>query len=371
MSKRPFWPRTSPTFHHIRLAVRAQLSPYAAVHSSLADNAREVASADDSRSLGLPGVVVGLSGGADSLALLAACAAETFGPKGSLAGGQVHAVIVDHQLQDGSAEVAEEAKRQALGLGVTAEIIPVEIGPSDLGPEAAAREHRHRALRRAAADRGWPLLLAHTLDDQAETMLLRLARGGGPQALSAILATQHWSDGVAVLRPLLEIRRQQTHTACAELGLAPWNDPHNDDQRYHRVRVRNTIMPLLEERLGPGVAENLAKTATIAAEDNAALDEIARQALDDALGADELGAKECAPLPVAAVVKQSKAVAGRMIRQWLRAGGAEVSSKQLRDIDALLNNYHGQGPVVLGRFSGAVLVVARKDGTLSLVRQHA
>nr|WP_306687201.1 tRNA lysidine(34) synthetase [Corynebacterium xerosis] len=131
------------------------------------------------------------------------------------------------------------------------------------GPEAAARTARHAALHGAALRLGRPLLLAHTLDDQAETVLLGLARGAGATALSGMDPDRTWDDGVRVVRPLLGLRRADTEAVCDELGLEPWHDPHNADPRFARVRARATALPMLEELLGPGIAENLARTADL------------------------------------------------------------------------------------------------------------
>lgn len=348
---RPFWPDRSPHFLIIRQAVRAIVPQVG-------------------QELG-GGIVIGLSGGADSLALTAGACAEAFGSKGALAGRNVHAVVVDHQLQQGSAEVAERAAHIARGMGATAEVIAVDINnDSDRGPEYEARLARHRVLRQIAQSRGAALMLAHTLDDQAETVLLRLARGGGPQALSAIRDNLTWSDGTRILRPLLGVRRTDTQRCCEELGLKVWHDPHNQDDHYARVRVRKTILPLLEQELGPGVAENLAKTAGIAAVDNDFLDAHAESALDALLG--EEVASASGSLSVRGVAELDDAIAVRVLARWLRQAGAEPSSKQIDMVMALVHRYHGQGevPVTRGRDGAdrnARLVVERKDGTLQLV----
>lgn len=351
---KPFWPDHSPHFLTIRHAVRSMARQQGA---------------------GLAGgVVIGLSGGADSLALVAGACAEAFGPKGSLAGKKVHAVVVDHQLQEGSAEVAELAANIARGMGATAQVVAVDIvSDSPHGPEYEARIARHRVLREITRSRGAALLLAHTLDDQAETVLLRLARGGGPQALSAIRAELTWSDGTRILRPLLGVRRTDTQLCCEELGLKVWHDPHNCDDHYARVRVRQTILPLLERELGPGVAENLAKTASIAAVDNDFLDARAESALATLLGEGEASAS--AALPVREVAELDDAIAVRVLARWLRRAGGEPSSKQIDMVMALVHRYHGQGEVPVTRARGDAaqaqpargrLVVARKDGTLQL-----
>ena len=213
-------------------------------------------------------VLVGLSGGADSLALAAGAAFE-----GLRAGIRVGAVIIDHGLQDASATTADRAREQAVALGLDPVVVKrVEVAtPSGTGgPENAAREARYAAFAEVLADVGAShLLLAHTLDDQAETVLLGLARGSGAASLQGMAP-----ESGSVLRPLLGIRRQATRQACIDAGLEPWDDPHNLDRSYTRVRVRHDVLPVLERELGPGVAEALARTAEQLREDSQAFDEM-------------------------------------------------------------------------------------------------
>ena len=190
-------------------------------------------------------VLVAVSGGADSLALLAAVAFEA--PK---VGVWPVVVTVDHQLQPGSSVQAAAVLAQAALLGVEAETVLVDVGLQG-GPEAAARTARYAALS-AAAERhdAAAILLGHTLDDQAESVLLGLARGSGARSLSGMAE----ANGL-LRRPLLGVRRSQTEAACAAEALAPWQDPMNDDPAYARVRVRSEALPALEAAVGPGVAE--------------------------------------------------------------------------------------------------------------------
>src|SRR5579862_3041691 len=200
-------------------------------------------------------VLAACSGGADSLALAAALAFVA--PRAGLRAG---GVTVDHGLQPGSAERAAVVA----GLLRSLELDPVHsvavtVAPagSAAGPEAAARAARYAALDAVASAAGAvAVLLGHTLDDQAETVLLGLARGSGGRSLAGMPARR----GV-YRRPLLGLRRATTAAACAELGLVPWQDPHNPDYRFARARVRHQALPALEEALGPGVAEALARTA--------------------------------------------------------------------------------------------------------------
>jgi tRNA(Ile)-lysidine synthase len=221
------------------------------------------------RTRGVP-LVVGCSGGADSLALTLAAAAV----RGA---GEVQAAVVDHRLQDGSAERAAATVALLAERGITARVHAVDVtGPG--GMEAAARRARQAALRAARPDPDSPILLGHTLDDQAESVLLGLGRGSGARSLAGM---RGWDP--PWLRPLLTVRRATTRAACAGLGLPVWDDPHNVDPRFTRVRLRHEVLPLLEEVLAGGVAEALARTAAQLREDVDALDVVAARLLADVL----------------------------------------------------------------------------------------
>ena len=292
---------------------------------------------------------VGLSGGPDSLALTAVAARLL----------PTTALIVDHGLQPGSAAVAETARAQALSLGcVDAQVLCVQVGSptgSGGGPEAAARTARYAALE---ARRDGPVLLAHTLDDQAETVLLGLGRGSGARSIAGMRPHDPpWC------RPLLGVRRAVTHTACRELGVTAWQDPHNADRRFTRTRLRTEVLPLLEDVLGGGVAEALARTATALREDTELLDAITVQALREVTtgpGLDSLDIGGLTALP--------DAVRRRVIRGWLLAGGAiGLTDKQIRGVDTLVTAWRGQGGVAVGSMlRGQRLVAGRRDGVLTL-----
>ncbi|GAB3000474.1 tRNA lysidine(34) synthetase TilS [Saccharothrix stipae] len=260
-------------------------------------------------------VTVAVSGGADSLALAAVTAGLT----------EARAVVVDHGLQADSADVAERAAHTCRELGLTAEVRRVVVtGPG--GPEAAARRARYAALR---PERGL-VLLGHTRDDQAETVLLGLGRGSGPRSIAGMRPHDPpWG------RPLLRVSRAVTNAACAELGLTPWSDPHNEDPRYTRVRLRREVLPLLEEVLRGGVADALARTAAHLREDNDALDELAEAFDGDCRSVDDV-----ARLPTA--------LRRRVLRRWLLAEDVpELSDSHLRRVDALVSEWRGQGGVWL------------------------
>ncbi|MDN5756286.1 MAG: tRNA lysidine(34) synthetase TilS [Arthrobacter sp.] len=213
-------------------------------------------------------VLIGCSGGADSLAL-AAAAAFLVGKQQLRAG----AVIVDHGLQSGSADVAETAATQLRGLGLEPVLVR-RVAPEG-SSEADARRARYAAFDQALADTGASaLLLGHTLDDQAEQVLLGLARGSGPRSLAGMPASRG-----PYLRPLLRLRRTDTEAICAHEGLEYWVDPSNADTSLLRNRVRHELLPLLEDSLGPGLSEALARTAILARRDADHLDAEAAEAL--------------------------------------------------------------------------------------------
>ena len=315
----PRRPRLTPAVADIRRAVRELLPPE-----------------------GL--VLVGLSGGADSLALAAATAFEA-GRLGIRAG----AVIVDHNLQTGSADVAARAAEAASRLGLDPVLVlSVTVERDGTGPEAAARVQRYAAFDTALAKTGASgVLLGHTLDDQAETVLLGLARGSGSTSLRGMAARTG-----PILRPLLGIRRAQTWQFCTDAGLEPWSDPQNFDPRYARVRVRETVLPLLETELGPGVAGALARTAETLREDSDALDELARTMLREnwangKIATDLLDA-------------QSAAVRQRVIRFGVEAMcGVWLTRVQTLAVAALVTDWHGQGALSLPGIR-----VVRQEGIL-------
>lgn len=299
-------PKNARHLHQLRLAVRRHLHTHPATQ-----------------------VVVGLSGGADSLALSAAARAE---------GLPVHALCVDHQLQAGSAQVAERAAEQARHMGATAEVVAVHVDPRG-SLEAAARRARYQALQQAAGQR--PVWVGHTLDDQAETLILRAVRGTAAGMLPV--------NG-QIHRPLLTQPRSATLGACAELGLEPWQDPQNEQENFARVGVRRKVIPLLREVFGHETSGGLARAAQIAAEDAAALDGIVDKR-------DELGV-ECAAEPVA--------LRRRRIAAFLHHHGCAVNAAVLAGVDALLVDWRGQGPVAVGGDVSARLVVRRVGDRLVL-----
>jgi tRNA(Ile)-lysidine synthase len=309
-------------------------------------------------------VLVACSGGADSLALAAAVAFEA--PRAGMRPG---GIVVDHGLQAGSAEVAAAVAATMARLGLepvlSAAVSVAAPGAAGYaGPEAAARAARYDALDKGAAAAGAAaIMLGHTLDDQAETVLLGLARGSGARSLAGMAGR---SD--RYLRPLLGLRRAQTRAACAALGLEPWDDPQNDDLAYRRVRVRHEVLPLLETALGPGVAEALARSARLLRADADLLDQLAAAAAariasapepaDTAPGTESAGAApvgtqpagtgpamESAGWPVAALAAQPAAIRQRILRNAALAAGCAagaLSERHVASIDELVTDWHGQ-----------------------------
>ena len=277
----PFWPRRSPHFLACRRAVRPFTGP----------------------------AVIGLSGGADSLALVAAAAAE---------GKDVTAVVVDHGLQTGSADVAENAVGTARAWGIPAEVVRVRVGVGNV--EAEARRARYAALRARGAD----VWVAHTADDQAETLILGALRGN-PSGMAP--------RGGGVTRPFLGIRRADTEGACRELGVEPWEDPMNADPAFRRVRVRAEVVPSLSELIGGDAVPALARTADRIAAD--------RELLETLVDLGPTG--ECAEL-----AGDPGPVRRHRLAAWLVDNGVAVQGAQLAAVEALVTDWHGQGPVSVG-----------------------
>lgn len=318
----PFWPRVSPHFLACRRAVRAAQLDHT--------------------------VGVGLSGGADSLALCAAMIAE---------GHDVIALCVDHGLQDGSREQAERAARQAENLGARARVLEVQV-PEEAGNslEAAARQARYQAMSAAAREdgasrrggRSLEIAVAHTADDQAETLLLGALRGrvaGMPER--AVV------EGARVVRPFLQVRRADTEGACAELGLDVWQDPQNADTDFRRVALRREIIPELSRVIGGDAVPALAQAAMDTARDE---EYLATPATAD-----------CAELAALPEPRRRRAIAA-----WLVERGVKVTREGLGGIGKLCTNWHGQGPVAVSsaRQAGQRLEVARIGGKLALLSGH-
>ena len=296
-------------------------------------------------------VLVACSGGADSLALAAATAFEA--PRLGVRAG---AVVVDHGLQDGSDGVAATAAARLLELGLApVDVVRVQVSGAGEGLEGAARGARYGALDAAATRHGAAVvLLGHTLDDQAEQVLLGLTRGAGARSLAGMPVARG-----RYRRPLLRIGREQCRHSLRVQGLTWWEDPMNEDPAFLRVRARRALTDL-ERDLGPGVTAALARTAALLRDDADHLGALADEAVA-ALGP--------GPWPVEALAGIPRAVRGRVWRRLLVAAGApagQVGARHTDACDRLLTAWHGQGPV----HAPGDLRVARSGGRVTIGAPH-
>lgn len=323
----------------VRLAVRSCLRGWAAEHPPVAGETNTVLAA--------------VSGGTDSLALAWALSKEA-----PLVGAMGGAVIVDHGLQRGSADVAAATLAKVRGLGLRpASVVRVRVDEDGgTGLEAAARAARYGAfVAEAVRLRAGLVLTAHTADDNAEQVLLGLQRGSGLKSLAGIGCFRRLSDAVVVARPLLRVGRAHTEAVCVSQGLEPWQDPHNSDERFARVRVRRTVLPFLEGQMGPGVRDALLRTAVLAGEAQDALEQIAVRRLEEFYGRYP-AARDTRFLVIADVQDLPVAVLSVLVRLHF---GVSFSFAQSRQVVALLLDWRGQGPVCV---SGGVIL--RRAGCL-------
>lgn len=294
-------------------------------------------------------ILVAVSGGADSL-LLAHCLNLEI----TSSAFQLTAVIIDHQLQENSGAVAEIAKKELLKLGVThVEIISVEVAKQN-GLEADARTARYAALNAyAAKSHASAIFLGHNQDDLAESVLLGLTQGAGTKSLAGMAIR----DG-KYFRPFLSLTREDVINACAETGIEFWSDPHNEDERFTRVKIRKIILPLMETQIGPGIKEALARSARIFREDSDALDLLSEEifaTIDDPRSID-----------ISILERLPTALRKRVIRRAIASlGVSRVSSEQLGWVDALISQWHGQGAVALP----AGVTARRESGRLALSQE--
>jgi tRNA(Ile)-lysidine synthase len=262
------------------------------------------------------------------------------------------AVTIDHQLQDGSAAQAARVVEQVQKLGYVDVISRKVIVDQSSGLESGARDARYGALHEIATEvNASQIYLGHTRDDQAETVLLGLARGSGARSLSGMAAVNG-----EITRPLLNVTRELTEQVCSDLDIEIWNDPHNLNQDFSRVRVRTRVLPVMEEEMGPGISQALARTAALLRDDADALDQLAEQAA---------GGLNRADLEIDYLLLLPKAVRSRVLRKAIYAQGAPggaITADHVAAVEALVTSWHGQGEVSL---PGGVKV-ARISGRLSL-----
>jgi tRNA(Ile)-lysidine synthase len=293
-------------------------------------------------------IQIACSGGADSLSLVGAAGFEA-----QRAGIDLQVVIVDHGLQVGSAEVAQQAQLACHGLGIFNTVIAqVQVDlAAGKGLEASARDARYSALRQN--QELWNarfVMLGHTLNDQAETVLLGLARGSGPRSVAGMQTI----DGIW-LRPLLGIERATTEQFCVDSGIEFWVDPHNSNPAFTRVRIRENILPLLETELGPGVAGALARTADLLRQDLDYLDELAIEQFKRISESSATGVQ----LPIDEIKKLHPAVLSRVIQVALQVFGPTFSKTHIDAVCELVSNWHGQKELTLPGVR-----VVRQDGVL-------
>jgi tRNA(Ile)-lysidine synthase len=292
-------------------------------------------------------ILFGCSGGTDSMALAAALLKESNNLK-------IIPVVVDHGLQNNSAEIAAQtvAKLKELGYSEVA-TARANVEVTD-GLEASARRARYLIFKQFI-DSYQPkyFMLAHTLNDQAESVLLGLARGSGARSLSGMATVNN-----IFVRPLLKNTRAQTAAACIEAGIKVWDDPHNLDERFARVKVRRNLLPIFEENLGPGITEALARTADLLRDDADALDDFANQYFSQA---------DASNLDVAELERLPKAIRTRVLRLAIYKAGAPsgmLSADHIASAEALISDWHGQkevslpGNVKLSRISGRITLSA-------------
>jgi tRNA(Ile)-lysidine synthase len=298
-------------------------------------------------------VLVACSGGPDSLALGAAAVFEATKLAVSVGG-----VTVDHQLRTGSDQQARLAAKAMLALGMDpVEVVPVDVSAHGGGPEAAARVARYEAID-AVADRigATVILLGHTRDDQAETVLLGLARGSGARSLAGMRPRVG-----RFRRPFLGLSRATTQQACAAQQLEVWRDPHNDDPSYARVRVRNRVLPVLEAELGPGIAAALARSARLLGNDADLLDTLAEDLLTEA-------SKAAGALDANMLLEAPPAMRSRLIRIAAVAGGCPRTDLTAGHVQAVESLLTGDGRDRSIDLPGSVRAVCR-EGEVSFVRR--
>ena len=323
----------------ITLSLMAETTPLYQIRLAVRSELEDIAAGDS--------VLVAASGGADSSALAAALLLEC-----KTKSIKVIALIIDHGLQKNSADVTHETKRTLTKIGYeNIEIRRVTVEITD-GLEASARRARYQALSDVAnSHNAVAVFLGHTKDDQAETVLLGLARGSGSRSLSGMAARVD-----RYRRPLLSITRAQTEAACEEAGIKFWQDPHNQSMEFTRVRVREVVLPTMEKEIGPGISDALARSAKLLRDDADALDYLS----------DEIFSKlEPASLEISKLESQPRAIRTRILRKAIYLAGApqgSLSAEHIEPVEALITAWKGQGPISL---PGGV-TVARISGRLSL-----
>ncbi|MFD0705454.1 tRNA lysidine(34) synthetase TilS [Alloscardovia venturai] len=287
-------------------------------------------------------VLVACSGGRDSLALVAAtCAAYhgELGSHGSTGDVRVGAVIVNHQLQENSAEVAARAREQCTRVGCDfVRVIDVDVERTRAGLEADARNARYQALIHVAQEENARcILVAHTSDDVAETMLIQLLRNPRFEALTG-MDTFTQFDGISLVRPFLELTREDTTAACHELNLEYWDDPTNGDgvprseklpQDFPlRSKLRHDVIPELSRVVGRDIRKLLAQSAQRNREDM----DIIENAVDEAFSAIIRVKNGQYEVKIRPLVKFTTAIQRRVIARAIELMDIKPTASMLSDI---------------------------------------
>ena len=264
-------------------------------------------------------------------------------------------IVIDHGLQEGSAQITSQTIERLKQIGFTqVESARAQVTMTD-GLEASARRARYQLFNQFIETyQPKYFLLAHTLNDQAENVLLGLARGSGARSLSGMAVKNN-----IFVRPLLKISRELTTAACSEARIEIWSDPHNEDLRFTRVRVRKNLLPIIEDNLGPGITEALVRSADLLRDDADALDGFAAEYFNQA-DPFNLDVKELERLP--------KAITTRVLRLAIYKAGApagSLSAEHIAAAQALISDWHGQKEVSL---PGNVKLL-RNSGRITLSTQ--
>ena len=292
-------------------------------------------------------LLIAVSGGADSLALAAACEFEA-----KKLGLKIAAAVIDHSLQKNSDKVAAQTSKTLQLLGFQEVVVKkVAVGKAG-GPEAAARTARYTALESIRQQtKSTFVVLGHTASDQAETVLLGLVRGSGSKSLSGMSE----KTGL-LLRPLLGIERSTTEAFCKDSGIKFWSDPQNKDEKFLRVMIRYKVLPFLELLLGGSVAKSLIRTADQLREDDQYLDSQASKAFKKWAKVSASGIS----FDALALGKLPAAILNRVIKKALDAFGSESSRTHVLAVTDLVLSWHGQKPL-----AAPGVRVVRKGNTIT------
>ena len=292
-------------------------------------------------------LLVAVSGGADSLALAAACEFEA-----KKLGVKIAAAVIDHSLQKDSDKVAAQTAKTLVSLGFEEVVIKkITVGKAG-GPEAAARTARYTALEtlRQKTKSNF-VVLGHTSSDQAETVLLGLVRGSGSKSLSGMSEKTGF-----LLRPLLGIERATTEAFCKDSRIKYWSDPQNKDEKFLRVMIRKNVLPFLEKQLGGSVAASLVRTSDQLREDNTYLESQADKSFKKYAKVSSSGIS----FDAKAIEKLPAAILNRVIKKALDSFGSESSRTHVLAVSDLVLSWHGQKPLALPGVR-----VVRKGNTIS------